>query len=149
MINHPEIPHVPTLPISSLDDLPALLKRHIAHLTRPPLQQKPAATAFELLQMCTANPPMAQQTAFILSDLFEDLRDLVATCTAAVEVSELSSPSARGMEQMSGVFDSSDGASSQVFEASAAGKLKRLRDLVGDQECADIVDFWKEEWLLE
>ncbi len=150
MIHRSDIPYVTTLPLSSLEELPALLKRHIAHLSRPPLQQKPAATSFELLQLCTANPPMAQQTAFILSDLFTDLRDLATTCTTVNSAPDSSSPSERaGLSQMSGAFDSSNGLSSQFFEANATSKLKRLRDLVGDQECCDIVDFWKEEWLLE
>ncbi|KAK5172135.1 uncharacterized protein LTR77_003773 [Saxophila tyrrhenica] len=150
MLSDDSIPHIPTLPLSNLEALPALLKRHMANLSRSPLKPKPAATTFELLQLCTANPPMAQHTAFVLSDLFRDLRDLATACTAVAAEQESSSPLVPGMSsQMSGAWESSNGLSSQFVQGGSMDRLKRLRDLVGEQDCQNIVDFWREEWLLE
>lgn len=150
MMNHREIPHVPILPLANIDNLSQLLRKHTSNLSRPPPKQKPAATSFELLQLCTASPPMSQQTAFILSDLFTNLKELATTCSAVTSAPNSSSPSARAASSLvSGVYDLGLGMSTQDSHSTATSKLKRLRDLVGEQECREIVDFWKEEWTVD
>ena len=151
MMNHTEIPYIPILPLCTLEGLPQLLNKHATNLTRTPPTQKPAATSFELLKLCTANPPMSEQTAYILSDLFVDLRDLAMTCLAVTSAPNSSSPSARAAvsSQANGVYDLGLEMSTQESDITATGKLKRLRDLVGEQKFRDIVDFWKEEWIVD
>ena len=150
MMNHREIPHIPILPLATSDKLPHLLSNHVASLTRPARKQKPVATSFELLQLCTANPPMSQHTAFILSDLFTSLKDLAMTCSAVTSAPNSSSPSARAASsQVSGLYDLGLGTSTQDSDSTVTCKLKRLSDLVGEQECRSIVEFWKEEWVAD
>ncbi|KAK3719115.1 hypothetical protein LTR37_004679 [Vermiconidia calcicola] len=149
-LNHSEIPYVPILPLCKPEGLADLLKKHIMSLTRPPPKQKAAATSFELLQLCTANPPMSQQAAFILTDLFTDLRDLARVCSSVGSAPSSSSPTARlAASQETGVPDLSLDMSTQGSDSSATNRLKRLRDLVGDQECQAVIDFWKEEWTVD
>lgn len=150
MMNHSEIPHMPILPLCKLDGLPQLLSKHVANLNRPPPTQKAATTSFELLKLCTANPPMSEHTSYILSDLFVNLRDLATTCSAVTSAPNSSSPSVRAaFSQADGIYDLGFGMSTQGSDVPPTGKLKRLRDLVGEQECRNVVDFWKEEWVVD
>ncbi|KAK4550133.1 hypothetical protein LTR36_003100 [Oleoguttula mirabilis] len=161
LMNKPDIPNIPVLPLASLEGLPALLRKHVANLTHVHTQSHAAAATpvvaspFELLQLCTANPPMPQQTAYILSDLFPNIKVLAETCTSVTSAPSSSSPSARaavlaGMDESSQMGDPY-GLSTQGTEVSdsAHGKLKTLRDLVGEQQCLDVVDFWREEWTVD
>lgn len=158
LMDRTDVPNVPILPLATLGGLATLLKKHVASLTRaraPPTTTAPSATAFEALQLCTANPPMPQQTAYILSDLFANIKELAEVCTSVSSAPNSSSPSARAAA-LTGVAASSQmddlyGASTQGTEIgdSAHVKLKRLRDLVGEQQCIDVVDFWKEEWTVD
>lgn len=150
MINHSEVPYIPTLPLCKPEGLADLLKKHFTSLTRPPPNHKAMATSFELLQLCTANPPMSQQTAFILTDLFTDLRDLARACSSVGSAPNSSPPTARlATSQECDVPELSLDMSRQGADSSATHRLKRLRDLVGDQECQDIIDFWQEEWTVD
>lgn len=152
LLNHGDIPHVPVLPLANLEGLPSLLEQHASALTRPPSKQSAVAKPFELLQLCTANPPMSQQTAYILSDLFCSIRELAEACTSAGSAPQSSSPSARAAglssQIINGTYEPSQSTSTQSCDAASA-KLKRLRDLIGDRECQDIVDFWAEEWTID
>lgn len=150
MINHAEIPHAPILPLAKLDGLSVLLRKHVANLSRIQPKQHASATQLDLLQLCTASPPMSQQTAYILSDLFPSLRDLATACTSVTSAPNSSSPSARAASsQTNDFYDLGLSMGPQSSDSTANNKLKRLRDLVGDQECRDVVDFWKEEFVLE
>ena len=152
-MDHGDIPHVPILPIANLDSLPSLLEKHASALLLPaPPKLSAVAKPFERLQLCTANPPMSQQTAYILSDLFSSIRELAEACTNAGSAPQSSSPSARAAglssQIINGTYEPSQSTSTQSYDAASA-KLKRLRDLVGDGECQDIVDFWAEEWTID
>ena len=150
MINRADIPHIPILPLPNLESLSQVLEQHVANLSRISPKHKASATTFELLQLCTANPPMPLQTAYVLSDIFTTLDDLAAACSTVTSAPNSSSPSARAAgesSQMSDVYDLGMGMSTQSSDAT--NKLKRLRDIVGDQQCRDIVDFWKEEWTID
>jgi hypothetical protein len=150
LINRPEIPTIPILPLSRIETVVDSLKRHITALSRSRVSNSSAATPFDLLQLCTASPPMSQQSAFILTDLFTDLRDLAMTCSASTSAPNSSSPSIRAASsQTTSIPDPSVTPQVRPSPASATCKLKKLRSLVGDQECQDIIDFWKEEWTLE
>ncbi|KAK3113284.1 hypothetical protein LTR53_009568 [Teratosphaeriaceae sp. CCFEE 6253] len=145
--------HIPLLPVATLESLPILLQKYVASLSqREPLRgmRKPP-TALDLLQLCTANPPMPQETAYILSDLFANLRELADACTSIPSAPTSSSPSARDQY---GLGESSQDTNmldmgTQATMLGLHGRLKRLRDLVGEPQCNDIVDFWRQEWLAE
>lgn len=139
MMNHAQIPHVPILPLASIDGIARLLQTHVASLTRTVQPLPPLVNSFDLLMQCTVEP-MTQQTAFLLSDLFPTLRELSFACSSITSAPNSSSPSTGvpGFE-----------ASTQSFNPEATGKLKVLRDLVGEQACRHTVDFWKEEWTID
>ena len=152
LMDHPEIPLVSLLPLARLEDISPMLHKHAALLDRPLQKPKPATSPLALLQLCTASPPLSQQNTYMLSDLVPNLRSLAAMCTSATSVPSSSSPSARAAgfsSQVSGLPGSSLGMTTQFSDEDTTATLKRLRDLVGEQECADIIDFWKEEWTLD
>ena len=74
---------------------------------------------------------MREQTAFLLTDLFGDVKDLAQAC-----VSEQVTP------------DSSMQAPSSDVSG-VQGVLEQLRDVLGEAECRDVVEFWREEWIVE
>lgn len=152
MMDNTDIPHVPVLLLPKLDGLAETLKKHIAFLARPKVETAPVAAAFALLQLCTANGPMSRQTAFILSDLFANLRELARACTTVSSAPNSSSPSAKLAGDSSQVISTQASGfepSTQLSNVGACGKLKQLCDLVGEQECAGIVEFWQEEWTID
>ena len=146
LINHADIPHIPVLPILTVANLSETISKHTTALqSQPPKQRAPATSSFSLLKLCTANPPMSEQTAYVLSDLFKDLKDLAFACSTVSSAPNSSSPSARAAGFPSSF---SYDINTQSSDSNAASRLKRLRDLIGEQECHDIIDFWKEEWTL-
>lgn len=150
LLNHADVSPLSMLLLSSLDGLPALVKRHIANISRPRTPRQATTTTFELLKLCSATPPMPETTAFMLSDLFADLRDLAETCTAVTSAPNSSSPSARiVVPEAASEYGSIPTTSSQLDVSTATEKLKRLRLLLGEQGCMDVVDFWKEEWMMD
>lgn len=152
MVKHAEIPHLSMLLLCKMDGIQQLLQKHITNLSRTIPTPKPFATPLDLLQHCTATQPMSQQTAYILSDLFPSIDELATACSSVTSAPNSSSPSARvagGSSQATDIGDIGLGMSTQWSDSNAAGKLKTLRDLVGDRECRDIVDFWKEEWTVD
>lgn len=150
LLDYADIPHIPILLLTSPDSLSGLMKSHIASLTKPKPKQQPQVTPLHLLQLCTANPPMPQQTAFILSDLFPNLRELAVACTTASSGPNSSSLSVRAAGLSSQVTGSQG---TQVSDTEgydrALSKIKQLRDLVGEEQCAGIVEFWREEWTVD
>ncbi|KAI7265582.1 hypothetical protein KC343_g3801 [Hortaea werneckii] len=164
LTNRSDIPYIPILPLSALCQLPQLVQKHVAALNTPshPAPNQSANT-FDLLQQCTSNPPMDQQTAYCLSDLFVNMEELAAACTGISSAPPSSSPSARAAARASihagshvqtdDLLDdpltwTSQNVSSGIGDDGGRMKLKRLRGLVGEKQCIDVVDFWKEEWLI-
>ncbi|KAI7549527.1 hypothetical protein KC331_g3738 [Hortaea werneckii] len=166
LTNRSDIPYIPILPLTALDKLPQLLQKHVAALNinspSHPLPKHSAHT-FDLLQQCTSNPPMDQQTAYCLSDVFANMAELATACTGISSVPQSSSPSARAAARASIEANSqfpandlledpatwtSQDSSSAVGDGDGRTKLKQLRDLVGEKQCIEVVDFWKEEWLI-
>jgi len=100
---------------------------------------------------------MPQQTAYILSDLFPNFQELAEACTSVSSAPNSSSPSARaaagvGVNLLDGLMAWTQGSSDAEVGRGGDGaeaKLKRLRDLVGERECVDLVEFWREEWTVE
>ncbi|KAK0818945.1 hypothetical protein LTR02_003296 [Friedmanniomyces endolithicus] len=148
LMDRSDIPYIPILPLATLSTLPDLLKRDASSRARsPPKAISKLPRSLNLLRLCTANPPMPQQTAYMLSDLFPNLRDLAMACTNISSAPGSSSPSARAAASLLSSQDTEMfGMSTQASYAGGYGKLKRLRDLVGEQQCMDVVDFWREEW---
>ena len=129
--NDNDIPPIVILPLSRLEGLPALIKKHAMATSR---QRHPLAASvpstFELLTQCSAQSPMREQTAS-------------------------SSHSARAAVGLSSQYFGEEFDVNGVPVSSGAGgvaaqkKLKMLRDMVGDRECQNVVDFWKEEFAVE
>ena len=150
MINCTETSYIPIRPISKLDDLSDTIIKHVSVLKTGPRKQETQSKPFDLLKLCTANPPMTEQTAYVLSDLFADLKNVSAACSTVTCAPRSSSPSATAAAfESSGVYGLSMDSRISNSKRTAAGKLRNLRDLVGEQECQDVLDFWKEEWLVQ
>jgi hypothetical protein len=149
LINHSEIPYIAVRPILKLDDLPEAIAKQMSSTKGKLQMRKPLAKSIELLRLCTANPPMSEQTAYLLTDIFADLNALASACFTISSVPNSSSPSARAAAfQYSHISDFDPSTSTQTSGNCAAARLKRLRDLVGEQECQDIIDFWNDERLI-
>lgn len=164
LTNRSDIPYIPILPLTALCQLPQLVQKHVAALNTPSHPApKQSVNTFDLLQKCTSNPPMDRQTAYCLSDLFVNIEELAAACTEISSASQSSSPSARAAARASieagshvqtdGLLDdplpwTSQNGTSAIGDDGGRMKLKQLRDLVGEKQCIEVIDFWKEEWLI-
>jgi hypothetical protein len=147
-----DIPHIPTLPLASVEGLPALLTNYATGVSRTP-QRVPASTSpFEMLQLSTTEPPMDRQTAYFATDCFTSLRDLAVVCTEPVAEPTSSSPSFgadRGAASQSG-FAGHHGHQVHAYQGhDTAERLRQLRELVGEQRYAELVEFWLEEWTVD
>jgi hypothetical protein len=147
-----DVPHIPILPLASLESLPGLLTKYATALSRAP-QRAPASTSpFEMLQLSNTESPMDRQTAYFATDCFTGLRDLAFTCTEPVAEPTSSSPSFgadRGAASQSG-FAGHHGHQSHAHQGhDAAERLRQLHDLVGEQRYAELVEFWLEEWTVD
>ena len=150
MIGQTDLPYIPVRLVLTIDELQTTIEKHITATKSQVMKARPASMPFELLKSCTVKPPLSDQTAYIISDIFADLKDLVSACSAISSAPNSSSPSARAAAfQSSQTYDLDLGRIKQSTDSDAARKLKRLRDLVGEQECQDVIDFWKTEWLLQ
>ncbi|KAI7059977.1 hypothetical protein KC352_g43828, partial [Hortaea werneckii] len=164
LTNRSDIPYIPILPLTALCQLPQLVQKHVAALNTPfHSAPKQSANTFDLLQHCTSNPPMDRQTAYCLSDLFVNIEELAAACTGISSPPQSSSPSARAAARASieagshvqtdGLLDdplpwTGQNGTSAIGDDGGRMKLKQLRDLVGEKQCIEVIDFWKEEWLI-
>ncbi|KAF2164149.1 hypothetical protein M409DRAFT_56855 [Zasmidium cellare ATCC 36951] len=158
MMNHTEIPSIPILPLPKLDGLANILKSHqIAWSTPQATNKKPSrATPFDLLRQCSNHPPMSEAAAFLLTDLFSNLREIADACTNASPDFASSSPIA-GMNDKTGTIQAMDEAyemdgtfpannTQATDDGSAHGKLEFFRDLQGDAQYRDLVEFWTVEY---
>lgn len=154
------IPYLPILPVATLDHLPHLVRDHVKNLTHHPTLARahnpttPAATALDLLTLCTARSgqPMLQHTAYVLSDLFPNLASLSeACCTRMTSAPNSSSPSARaaGGDSHHQVLLMRDQTHGPEFPRASVGPMEILRDLVGAGECTEILDWWNNEWVMD
>jgi hypothetical protein len=152
LLSRSDIPHIPILPLASLEGLPALLIKYATAISRTP-QRVPACTIpFEMLQLSTTEPPMDRQTAYFATDCFTSLRDLAVTCTEPVAEPTSSSPSFgayRGAASHSGFAGHHGHLGHAYREHDAAERLRQLRELVGEQRHAELVEFWLEEWTVD
>ncbi|KAK4565493.1 hypothetical protein LTR86_004110 [Recurvomyces mirabilis] len=154
------IPYIPIIPVPTLANLPEQVKNYVVNFTRPRriTAQPPLPSPFTLLQHCTTSPPMPQQTAYYLSDLFVNLKDLASACSSITSAPSSSSPSARAAGANS-MLSSQDRNQAEMYDAygnmptssesTEHAKLKQLRDLLGEQQCRAIVDFWQEEYVMD
>ncbi|GAB7363545.1 hypothetical protein MBLNU230_g3812t1 [Neophaeotheca triangularis] len=144
--NDQEIPHIPTLPLAKLEGLADLLSKHAtamaARYSRAKRQPAPATAPFELLKLCTADPPMSQEHAYVLSDIFPRLRDLAVACTSVTPETEAGFFSADSREMQGSSMVSGGG-------PGVEGRLEDLRVLLGEQAYRNVVDFWGAEWTID
>lgn len=147
-----DIPHIPILPLASVEGLPGLLTRYVKSLSCEP-QLKPASTSpFEMLQLSTTEPPMDRQTAYFATDCFTGLRELAVACTEPAteptSSSTLFGVSGGMMSQSS--FTGHHGHLGNVSQGQGGEEgLRQLQDLVGEERYVELVDFWLEEWVVE
>lgn len=141
LFSSPHFPRgIPLLPLNGVENLPKLLKTYIDtyKIAPPPSPPPTMQQAINLLRLCTAAlTPMSEQTAYILMDVFGDLRSLMRACKAAEELM----PNPRNLIP-NDLSSSSEMDGEKDFFA-------RLRGLVDEQECRDLIDFWREEWAVE
>ncbi|CAK4030850.1 Hypothetical predicted protein [Lecanosticta acicola] len=162
LINIHGVSRISVLPLTKLEDLPELLKKHrtavAGHTPLRMAQQPPSTTARELLQLCTADPPMREQVGHILSDIFPDLPTLAEACTILCSPPSSSSPSTRAAatQASSHYFQNTETdaelRSSQPWHYSpdpavsnARARLRQLEDAVGFRQCEAVMEFWKTE----
>ncbi|KAK6433637.1 hypothetical protein LTR95_010180 [Oleoguttula sp. CCFEE 5521] len=137
-------PHPPILPVATLNALPILLLRHAAALVRPFCKPKLTATIhFELLRFCTAasadqGQAMDQHTVFRITDLFPSVPALARTLTGVHGIAAVSKSSSPGPTMPV-----------SAAEGPESARLRELRDVVGEVEFANLVDFWAEEWVMD
>lgn len=157
---------IPILFLAEPEGLPDLLKEHRnaratqdhRHRTRKATQSS-SASARELLQLCTANPPMPEETAYLLSDIFPNLRSLAESCMVVSSPPTLSSPYGRASEapttshyfqtQGEGTDSHPRGQWQPACDprmSDAHRRLTQLRDLVGIDQCEAVMEFWKTEY---
>ncbi|KAK4890597.1 hypothetical protein LTR27_010759 [Elasticomyces elasticus] len=150
LVDRSDIPYIPILPLANLEGLSNLLHRHSSSTARPLQIKAPLKPPgpLDMLKLCTSNPPMVQHTAYVLSDLFDNLHDLAETCTDVSSPPASSSPSARAAAGCTSSQDT-EMLDAHVPDVGGYGKLKRLRDLIGEQQCAELIDFWRDEWTVE
>lgn len=146
-----DIPHVPILPLATVEGLPELLKNHVDTISRNVQLLAPATTPFELLHLCTTEPPMDRQTAYFVTDCKESLRELATICALSLNSSgSHSDGSLLGASKASGLNrDGSSDSQGIGYDLRAMDHLRTLRDLVGDDRCREIVDFFGREWVVE
>ncbi|KAK4498714.1 hypothetical protein PRZ48_009224 [Zasmidium cellare] len=156
MLNHTEIPFIPILPLPKLEDLANLLKSHQTALSSPQVSNKKGqgVTPFDLLRQCSNQPPMSEAAAFMLTDLFSDLREVAEACTTSTTDLSSSSPSRIDRTTQTSADASmyelrdADLAGSKLMKDRSRGqsKLKSFRELQGDARCRDLIEFWNEEF---
>ena len=139
VIDQIKTPCVPIFPVADLDGLPDLLHK-LASKTAASQLSAPVASPSELLPHCTTHPPLRQEMASVLTNLFNDLKDLARASTNPACI------------QAEGNWPLGDAASElQTIEddAAAAAKSESLRHLIGENEWKGIMDFWTDEWLAD
>lgn len=156
---------VPVLPVATAEKLPEVLRRHAAALSSRTgvgvgvgASKADAMRRFALLRRCTTAPPMDETSAYVVTDVFVDLREFAVACAM-----EAGRGSGRWGAGSGGGVGTSDGVASQLLSSSSeedggnggyaadrlASKVQRLRDLLGEEEARRIVEFWAREWALE
>lgn len=91
---------------------------------------------------------MQEQTAYVCTDIFKDLRDLAQSSVNVTAVPALasSSPSVRAAGGRNPLYL---GEGDEKGGADPERKVRMLRDMVGEEEGGDVVDFWREEFVVE
>lgn len=142
LLSRSDIPHMPILPLASVESLPGLLTKTIAALSLKPRFTPASATPFSMLQLSTTEPPMERQTAYFATDCFANLRELAVACTEPPTEPTSSSPSFGAGGQFGNIGTASQG-------HGAEEGLRQLRALVGEQRYTELVEFWLDEWVVE
>lgn len=119
LLERTDVPHVPILPLATLDALPELVKSYLRGLGKEgPKTDGSAARPEDLLAVCTTMPPMSDMARFVCSDVFASLRELAVAAVSSTEEAAL--------------------ARHDGFEV--------LREQVGEQEVQAMVEFWIDEF---
>jgi hypothetical protein len=152
LFSRSDIPHIPILPLASVESLPGLLIKTVAGLSRTP-QVAPASTSpFGMLQLSTTEPPLDRQTAYFATDCFTSLRELAVACTEP-EAEQTSSSPSFGIAGNTFSQSSAGGHNGYMGTTSqgrgAEEKLGELHSLIGEQRYTELVEFWLDEWVVE
>jgi hypothetical protein len=146
-----DIPHIPILPLASVEGLPGLLTKTVAALSIKPQRTPASTTPFGMLQLSTTEPPMDRQTAYFATDCFANLRELAEACTEPTTEPTSSSPSFMSGESFSqssaGGYGGYTGTASQ--ERDVGEGLRQLRSIVAEEKYNELVEFWLDEWVVE
>ncbi|KAI9710145.1 MAG: hypothetical protein M1820_002947 [Bogoriella megaspora] len=131
LVKDGDLGSVPVLPLPTLELLPGLVKHHIASTSQPVTAPVNGcnASVLDLLSLCTVNPPLSQQSVFVITDLLPSLKALVRCMTEAEVDAEV--------------------VTGGVNRSHVSEQLAMLRDYLGDEEVGRIMEFWREEWVAE
>ena len=152
LLSRSDIPHIPILPLASVEGLAGLLTKTIAAFLHTPQHTPASTTPFGMLQLSTTEPPMERQTAYFATDCFANLRDLAVACTEPTTEPTWSPPS---FDAAGSAFSpSSAGGQFGNIGTASRGRgteegLRQLRALVGEQRYTELVEFWLDEWVVE
>ncbi|KAF2218050.1 hypothetical protein CERZMDRAFT_80670 [Cercospora zeae-maydis SCOH1-5] len=95
LIDQADLPCIPLLPLHSIDGLPTLLQSHAAkYVNQKPQQVHSTIASRDLMQLCTLRQPMQSFTGNVLSDTFDNLRDMAQAMTRPTNAPASSSPTA-------------------------------------------------------
>ncbi|KAI5366012.1 hypothetical protein Slin14017_G036520 [Septoria linicola] len=155
MMSIPDLPRIPILPLHTLDGLQALLQQHAArHMNRKSGAPRNTTTARDLLQLCSLQQPMKDTTANILSDTFVSLRDMAEAMVERPGAPDSSSPTAAAnlalkfLSQPNDRWDANGRLHMSSEDYTPQGRLQRLKNVISEEEMADLTEFWRDEWQL-
>lgn len=152
LLSRSDIPHIPILPLTSVESLPGLLTKTVAALSLKPQHTPASTTPFGMLQLSTTEPPMDRQTSYFATDCFAGLRELAESCTDPTAETTSSSPS---FDMGGDLFAPSSNEGQRDYIGTGPQKrgaeegLRQIRGLVGEQRYGELVEFWLDEWVVE
>lgn len=135
---------VAVYPLATSNDLPDLLRQLLVTRTTSQLPNC-TVSAVDLLPCCTTLPYMQQGSVELLSTLFSDLKQLAAAGTTHSDSHGSRSRRAQDLQ-----LTKEENEAPTTAERTAVGvQLHSLHDAVGEDEFRSIMNFWKEDWLVD
>ena len=114
------------------------MQQYVHGLAHPIRQSESAkADVLELLAECTVNPPLSQQTAYVVTDLVPSIKAL-ARCAAL----DRESRGNEGEGDRGGTKTATREGEADV----AREQMANLRDFLGEEDVEGMMAFWREEW---
>ncbi|KAI9687119.1 MAG: hypothetical protein M1822_002530 [Bathelium mastoideum] len=157
LLDHPSLARIPLLPLPSPTSLAPLLQHYVNALTKSAPNSHPAglqgsngnshpasggsdrgSAVLSLLAQCTVRPPLSRQTVCVVADCVPSLKAL-ARCAVVHD------------DDVGGGWEEGDreGGGRRMEWEVAMRQRERLMEFVGEEELAGMMEFWREEWVVE